>query len=278
MTSRAAALLATISALFAIGAGSSTPIASPHPQPPSTYLVFDGISSRVDVPASADFSVGPDGMTVAVWMRPDAVTFAKTEGSLADEQYVHWLGKGRPFRQEWTFRMYSLTQPGPRANRVSFYVFNPIGGRGCGSYFQDPIVVGQWMLVTGVVDPDTREIAIYKNGVPRHRDSYASLSTGPVPGEAPLGIGSKNLSSYFRGAIGPVWIWDRVLSEEEIHDLFASGVVPKDDLELALPMDEGAGTVVHDAVGSDDGTIAGATWGHGAGPIATGTGTSGGGC
>ena len=68
------------------------------------------------------------GFTIAVWMRPDALTFAKTQGSLTNQQYVHWLTN-----HEWAFRMYSQTNPpGPRANRISFYVFNPSGGRGCG--------------------------------------------------------------------------------------------------------------------------------------------------
>lgn len=278
MNVRSTSFFATIAAVFAIGAGSPAPVGSPHPQPPPKYLVFDGVSSRVIIPADTDFSVGSGGLTVAAWMRPDSLTFAKTEGSLPDQQYVHWLGKGQPFRQEWTFRMYSRTQPGPRGNRISFYVFNPIGGRGCGSYFQDPIVAGQWVLVTGVVEPSTHEIAIYKNGVLRHRDSYASLNTGPLPGEAPLGIGSKNLTSFFHGAIGPVWIWGRVLSDDEIHDLFSFGVVPQDELAFALPMNEGAGTVVRDAVGGGESTIVGATWSHGVGPVSKTTGESGGGC
>src|SRR5215472_12798804 len=73
---------------------SANPAAGHDPGPPHVDLRFGGSGSYVEVPSSRDFSLGKAGLTVAVWMRPDALTFSKTEGSLASEQYVHWLGKG----------------------------------------------------------------------------------------------------------------------------------------------------------------------------------------
>ena len=167
-------------------------------QGPEHYLVYDGAKSYVEVPASPDLSVTAAGLTVEAWMRPDSLSFAHTQGSLPTEQYVHWLGKGTKDEEEWTFRMYSLTSPaGPRANRVSFYIFNLRGGRGCGSYFQDPIVPGRWMDVVGVVDASARTTTIYKNGVLRHTNSFAGIIS-PVAGEAPLRIGSKDFASFFQ--------------------------------------------------------------------------------
>jgi len=146
---------------------------------PRVNLLFTGSDSYVEVPSSPDFSPGSAGLTVAVWMRPDALTFPKTEGSLATQQYVHWLGKGERGQFEWTFRMYSQrTPPGPRQNRISFYVFQPDGGRGCGSYFQDPVTPGEWIHVVGVADATTQQTSIYKNGRHRHSDSYATLTLG----------------------------------------------------------------------------------------------------
>jgi len=40
----------------------------------------------------------------------------------------------------------------PRPNRISFYVFNPEGGEGVGSYFQDTLHQGRWIFVVGVAD------------------------------------------------------------------------------------------------------------------------------
>jgi hypothetical protein len=73
--------------------------------------------------------------------------------------YVHWLGKGEGSgdggQQEWVFRIYNrddTTENPPRPNRVSFYVFNPDGRLGVGSYFQDSLQEGTWMFVVGVAN------------------------------------------------------------------------------------------------------------------------------
>lgn len=184
---------------------------------------YNGTASYTEIQSAPQLSVGANGLTVAVWMRPDVLTFPKTEGSLPSQQYVHWLGKGTDRDQEWTFRMYSQTDPaGPRANRISFYVFNPTGGRGCGSYFQDPITPGQWIHVVGVVDARAQTTAIYKNGVLRNTNSYAG-TIAPAAGSAPMRLGTKDFRSYLEGAIGTVRVWNRPLSASEIAALFRSG-------------------------------------------------------
>lgn len=266
---RTATLLAGLAALVTTRAGAQVPV---H------FLVYDGVRSHVEVRASPDLSMSAAGLTVEAWMRPDALSFTHTQGSLPTEQYVHWLGKGEKDAEEWTFRMYGLTTPpGPRANRVSFYVFNLRGGRGCGSYFQDPLVPGRWMDVVGVADASAQTTTIYKNGVPRHSNSYAGIIT-PAAGGAPLRIGSKDFLSFFDGAIGPVRIWNRPLTAAEVAALYTSGTVPQRGLVAQYRFTEGSGTVVHDSVGGHDGAIVGAVWGSGGGEMQSNTGTSGGGC
>jgi hypothetical protein len=271
--SRLAAITVASFLLMALPAG-----AAAAANAPTVYLTFNGNNAYVEVPSSPDLSLSNAGLTIAVWMRPDSLTFSKTEGSLASQQYVHWFGKGQNAQQEFTFRMYSLTQPGPRQNRISFYAFKLDGGRGCGSYFQDPIRPGQWLQVVGVIDQSVSKVSIYKNGQLRHSDSYASLTPVPQPGSAPLRIGSKDLSSYFQGAIGPIWIWNRPLSASEVGALFSSGTAPQSGLVAQYLMNEGTGTTIHDSVGSHNGAISGATWSHGSGTIGAGGGQSGGGC
>jgi hypothetical protein len=87
---------------------------------PKTYLKYDGLGNYAEVANSPALSLSKDGFTVAVWMRPDTLVFPKREGGQANEQYVHWLGKGQAGNQEWALRMYSLKPPGPRKNRISF--------------------------------------------------------------------------------------------------------------------------------------------------------------
>ena len=274
----AAALLGTSLALSLPSHTEQAAAASPANSVPETYLRYNGLSNYAEVTNSPAFSLSDKGLTVAVWMRPDALTFPKHEGGQPDEQYVHWLGKGQAGHQEWTFRMYSLNPkpPSPRQNRISFYVFSPAGDRGCGSYFQDPIRTGQWIQVVGVVDAVQKTTAIYKNGEFRHSDSYASKT--PAPGPAPLRFGTRDFVSFFKGAIGPVLIWKRPLAEGEVKTLFTASVVPRDGLVALFANDEGSGTIIHDRVGGKVGKIHGAAWQSGKGPVGTTTGSNGGGC
>ncbi|MFL5282135.1 MAG: LamG-like jellyroll fold domain-containing protein [Rhodopila sp.] len=172
--------------------------------------------------------------------------------------------------------MYSLKPSGPRQNRISFYVFNPAGHRGCGSYFQDPLRAGEWIEVVGVADALNKTTAIYKNGDLRHTDSYVTLT--PAPGSAPLRFGTREFDSFFKGAIGPVLIWDRPLTAGEVKALHASSVVPTNGLVARFPNDEGSGTAIHDSVGGKIGKVHGAAWQTGKGPVGITTGSSGGGC
>lgn len=237
------------------------------------YLVYNGTTSYAEIPSTSELSVSANGLTVAVWMRPDALTFPKTQGSVANQRYVHWLGKGSSANgdEEWTFRMYSQTNPaGPRANRISFYVFNPTGGLGCGSYFQDPVTPGQWIHIVAVVDASAQTTAIYKNGVLRNTNSYAGKIT-PTPGAEPMRFGSKDLSSFFQGAIGPVRIWSRPLTASEVSALYGSGAVPQSGLVAEYLTDAGRAEAL---------TLFNTTWGSGPRtPMSTATASqSGGGC
>ncbi len=126
----------------------------------NSYLHFDGFQSYIEIPDSPDFSLTTTGaLTISAWIRPTTLIFPSTEGKGLDltKAYVHWLGKGEAGQQEWVFRMYSLDNTDGRANRISFYVFNPEGHLGVGSYYQDPnnpIQVGVWIHVVGSADSE----------------------------------------------------------------------------------------------------------------------------
>lgn len=231
-------------------------------------LQFNGIDNYMEVPNSSDFSVATTGaLTVSAWMRPDVLDFPNAEGS----GYVHWMGKGQSGaggpQHEWVFRIYNLDNSENRPNRISFYVFNLSGGEGIGSYFQDPVAAGEWIHVTGVADSE--RTYIYKNGVYRKCDQYRGVGDGscqkytpdrwiqPQAGTAPVRIGTRDLHSFFQGAIAGVRMWNRALAADEIAALYQAGVVPQDGLiaEYLLNQD-----VAPDTQGVHNGSIYGATW------------------
>jgi Concanavalin A-like lectin/glucanases superfamily len=83
--------------------------------------------------------------------------------------------------------MYNLvtTDTPPRPNGISFYLFNPNGGEGIGSYFQEPVQIGQWIHVVGTADGQTT--SIYKNGEFKDCDRYTGTGPGPCHNYPPDG-------------------------------------------------------------------------------------------
>ncbi len=219
----------------------------------TSWLHFDGFQSYVEIPDSPDFSVPTAGaLTVSAWVRPEVLTFPKTE-----KGYVHWLGKGQAGQHEWVFRMYSADNSEGRANRISFYVFNPDGGLGVGSYFQDPenpVQAGVWLHVVGAAD--SQSTYLYVNGTLKDSDVYQG-TIQPQHASAPVRIGTRDFHSYFQGEIRKVRFWSRLLGTDEMAALYSSDVVPRDGLvaEYLLTQD-----LVPDTAGNHLGSIHQATW------------------
>ncbi len=272
------------------------------PRPGQAFLQFDGSPgnfAEIPDPSNGDFSVSTtDGLTISAWIRPAALCFLNTDGL----GYVHWLGKGcrvgglgtcvdvgGTAQHEWTFRMYSQDNGEGRDTRISFYVFNLAGGEGIGSFFQDPVEVGEWIHVVGAAeqmrDPNTGtvtsgRVSIYKNGVFRKCDQYTGPSDGkcqrvPAPppprditpehGTAPLRIGHRDRNSYFQGGIARVRIWNRALSPAEVAGLYFAGQVPP-GLVAEYLLNQNPENIARDTVDAHDGTINGATWSWGTDP------------
>ncbi len=248
---------------------------SAAPNQGDIYLRFNGIDNYVEIPSSDGFSVSTSGeLTVSAWLRPDALNFPNWEST----GYVHWMGKGEAGQHEWVFRMYNrdnITETPERPNRVSFYVFNPEGGLGVGSYFQDAVTKGRWIHAVGIAG--SAQTYIYKDGAYRRCDTYRGPATGGCPshkqpgsgepliinpqaGSAPMRIGTRDFGSFFKGGIRRVRVWSRVLEQAEIQELNAGDAVPPDGLVAEYLFDKNTGEAATDTAGGQDGTIFGAKW------------------
>ena len=214
----------------------------PRREPPSLARLpnrdpaaeFDGFDQYVQVASAKALSITQTGcLTVEAWIRPGALQFPREEGS----GYVYVLGKGTPGKQEYALRMYSRSnsEVPVRPNRISAYVFNLAGGLGSGAYFQDRVTTGKWIMVTFVMDdrpsaswPDGY-VAIYKDAELRGKVSLDQYDVRPQASNAPLRIATRNLDSYFKGAIAKVAIYDYVLSRHDIsltyRTMFGQGTV-----------------------------------------------------
>ena len=247
------------------------------------FLSFDGKNAYVNIPSLPCYSVDYTGeFTVAAWIRADIEDFTRTEDG---KPYVHWMGKGEGNHiggtQEWTCRMYSLHTPGvcpARPQRTSFYVFNPQGGYGVGSYVQESVQPGTWRLIVGMADR-TRTY-LYCNGVPKGCSTYRGPAvegcqimqdpkTGqqvvinPLHGPSPLRIGAQEIdesSGRFMGGITKVRIWNRLLTGDEIVSLYTHDIAPRDWLAGEFLLNEGRGTLALDTGYVNHGAIHGASW------------------
>lgn len=122
------------------------------------------------------------------------------------------------------------------------------------------------MHVVGTADEERTSIC--KNGEFKDCDRYTGSGSGPchsyspdrwiVPqrGNSPLRIGTRDLKSFFQGAIREVRIWNRALSANEVSGLFA-GSVPQNGLVAAYLLQQ---DVAVDSAGAHNGDIFGATW------------------
>ena len=203
----------------------------------SEAIGFNGKDQYLEVTTDPAFSVpATHVLTIEAWMRPDTLDFAFTEGS----GYVYWLGKGRQGEQEYAARIYGRHPSGhdqDRANRISGYVFNPEGGLGAGSYYQAPsewpVRPGEWLHYVLIINTSqasatpkypTGYTKLYlvrmdnQNQLKVHKDQDALISYQIVPraGSAPFRAGTRDLSSFFQGAVGKIAFYNYELNEDKI--------------------------------------------------------------
>lgn len=179
-----------------------------------------GQTYYVTYPSVATMSVPTTGvLTIESWVRPDVLVFLHEDGT----GHATWLGKGTTNKQEYVCRMYGQDNTEGRQNRVQGECFNPIGGAGIGSFFQETVTPGEWIHVALVINTVSTSPAyptgytkIFKNGVFRDQDSLNDLSIVPVANDAPFRIGTRDFGSFFEGGVGKVALYNYELTAAQL--------------------------------------------------------------
>ena len=185
----------------------------------SADLEFDGDDDYGLIADHNDFSLPTTGqITISAWIKPSTLRFENTMGT----GFVHFLSKGDGGSQEWALRMYSNDNSEGRRNRISFYLFNPNGGLGAGSYVQEDVEVGEWIHIIAVAG--NNQIKIYKNGVLKDTDTYegSPYYITPRNTNSPVRLGAGG-GSYFAGEMTQVTVLNRKLSSQEVSELYEGG-------------------------------------------------------
>src|SRR3990167_1123135 len=234
---------------------------------------FDGSSGIVTIPDNDAYSiVTTNYITVQCWINPDADEQQGGHGSLSTNEYVDFINKYEysTTRGEWQFRLYNRTnlETDNRQNEISFYVFKPTGGQGAsGDAKKTPTNIGHWIHLVGWVDLTDNlatggVVRLYRNGVMTEQSLLTVYSIVPSNTTARLTIGAGPLSdsqvSYFKGKIADVRIWNRLLSQVEIKNLYNRNVGIADGLVGHWKFDEKSGTTAVDSSSTaNDGVISG---------------------
>jgi hypothetical protein len=208
--------------------------------------VFNGSNQYLTVPSHPTLSIPTTHqLTWEAWVRPDTFAFANA----SDDGYVDWMGKCENYSPdcEWEARVYGDITLENRPDRFSAYVFNPNAGLGSAADWQPSSGLFQaehWIHVVAEYDttatpsecnaayPGT--INIWVDGVKQSFVDHAptgcmsQYKVIPKAGNSPLDIGTMAMDTWFKGAIGKVAVYDRLLSQSEIDSHFKAmtGVSP----------------------------------------------------
>jgi hypothetical protein len=181
----------------------------------ATGAKFNG-SASIDLGDSDDFSVATNkALSIVVFL-----TIADWRGTGASE-YVHWAGKGVAGAHEWTFRHYvkgGTGEAATRQGRTSFYHFNPAGGLGAGSYYQDSSLPLQERVI--VATCDMSKIQLYVDGTLRDSDALSGYSIVPKNTTSHAMLGTRGDGTGFLvGNIRRVGFFNRSLSAAEVRTI-----------------------------------------------------------
>ena len=202
-----------------------------------TAAAFNGSGQYLTVPSSPALSIPTTKkLTWEAWIRPDTLQFPNSNGGDVD-----WMGEGANYSPtcEWEARIYNLTNPENRPNRLSAYVFNPSAGLGSAADWQPKaglLQAGQWLHIVAEYDLTTTpagcnsaypgSIHIWVNGVKWSMADHmptgcmSQFSVVPRAGSSPLNIGTMALDTWFKGAIGKVAVYNYLLSPTQITNHF----------------------------------------------------------
>lgn len=199
------------------------------------FLRFNGSSTAVSfasfVPSTTEFSI-------AFWVRPRS-------GGAANDRILDWADSGPV--NGLSFVQSASSPQGVNAN------FTTYGAAGAVSAITAKMRLGEWNHLVGTYAVNS--VKLFLNGVQvGTTDTSATMTTAA----GAFGIGKRTGgSNYFRGDLREFLVYSRVLTQEEITNLYVSSTIPVSP-DLYLKMDERSGTSLADSSGSGrTGTVAG---------------------
>jgi len=207
-------------------------------------LTYNGSSTKIIV--SDDASLTPTDMTILAWIKPDTLG--------TDDVIVGKRGSGNDYRF-----FINDTNGALRFNRWE------TGGSNVVSINKTTALTTDVWQQVGVTSTAAGANALYRDGEQIASDTDTAYTASNSASELGIGYSSVAGGRYFDGEMAQVLFFNVALTEEQIREIYAVGY-ENANVPTAVSywkLDEGTGTTATDSVGSNDGTITGATWGEG---------------
>ncbi|MDR4507113.1 MAG: LamG domain-containing protein [Candidatus Brocadiaceae bacterium] len=217
-------------------------------------LEFDGVNDSVDFATNLGIS---GELTVSAWVYPTVAP--NGDGRVIASTY-EWNNTAS-LRRGW-----SLGIDNGSTDRIQFMVYDRLGksaSTNIDNFFADNL--NRWTLVTGVFKP-SQYARMYVNGTMVSEETVDVPAAIAYAAGTNLRIGMRADSSslgMWRGGIDEVRIYDRVLTNKEISDLY---IPPQQAgaIQAHYKFNEGSGLAATDSSGNgNNGTINGAEWSAG---------------
>nr|WP_237419116.1 LamG domain-containing protein [Kitasatospora sp. SID7827] len=178
---------------------------------------FDGVDdyargTRPQVDGSRDFSV-------SAWVRLSKPAAGDTAAKVAVSQTGQYAGEFTLYYStawnQWVFGRYkedSLTSTLVSARQPDCAPGTVTNGVPCFAGATD-----EWVHLIGVSDSVAKKTRLYVNGYPVGESDYTQTAPWAAPGPVQLGAGSRSNQNleYFKGDIGEVRLYDRVVTSAE---------------------------------------------------------------
>lgn len=206
-------------------------------------LLFNGTTDTVVIPHNAN-QLLTTGLTLSAWIKPRSIgensqgmIFNKTNGTNSADGFYFTLQTN----ERINFRV-----------NASSSINSAVGG----------VPFNRWthVSVTAAADGTAN---FYVNGALSGTANQATTALSGITTTNALTIGNRSTATdrTFDGWIDEPIVWNRVLTAQEISDLYLLGDIPTSGLVAGYLFNEGAGTTVNDfSPTANNGTITGATF------------------
>ncbi len=179
---------------------------------------FDGTDDYIKV--KSDKSLNPaNQFSIAFWIRTDSNP--ETWSSVVCKEGTYINGLANP--------EYSLSLSSQGVIRLA-----SAGDGHAGHSYEGPLPAGEWIFYAGVVDRKNHYVRIYINNIlyREYADPYSSFNNNNEDMKIGWSQAAGSSSLPFRGSLDELRLYNCVLSESEIRELYKNGSLRKDSCQI----------------------------------------------